>query len=239
MRKIFTLMLLVPFLALGQNKTVLNSFRIYPKPDKVTEFNKALANHAQKYHTGDWKWRVWSIESGPESGGYMVSEGPSSWDLIDKRGDISPEHLSDWDNNVSPLTINQGTAIYLTFKPELGTAQMTDYADKIIINHMTALPGRIQAVEDLIKKQKKMWENGKESIAVYSLLASGEPGYVVVSRLRGGLKELAEGFRKPIAERYNEANGAGSFDTFLKDYAGAVQKRWSELLIYRPELSSK
>ena len=40
-------------------------------------------------------------------------------------------------------------------------------------------------------------------------------------------------------ERYNELNGAGSWDTYLKDYADAVEKRWSELLVYQPKLSSK
>jgi len=50
---------------------------------------------------------------------------------------------------------------------------------------------------------------------------------------------MAEGFRKPLNERYNAANGDGSFDVFLKDYEDAVERRWSELLIYKPSLSSK
>lgn len=240
MRKIFIcLMMLIPVMAISQTKNVLSSFRVYPKPEKGTEFEKALANHAQKFHTGDWKWRVWSIESGPESGGFMVAEGPSSWEAMDKRGDISAEHIADWNQNVMPLTTSQGTANYSVFKPELSTVQLTDYADKIIINHMTAKPGQISVVEELIKKQKRVWENSKESMAVYSTMASGEPGYITVTRLKGGLKELSEGFRKPMKDRFNETNGAGSFDAFLKDYANAVEKRWSELLIFHPELSSK
>jgi hypothetical protein len=42
-----------------------------------------------------------------------------------------------------------------------------------------------------------------------------------------------------MKDRYNEVNGAGSFDAFLKDYGDAVEKRWSEMLFYHPELSSK
>jgi hypothetical protein len=53
------------------------------------------------------------------------------------------------------------------------------------------------------------------------------------------LKELAADYRKPLPERYNAVYGAGSFDAWLKDYADAVQSRWSELLIYKPLLSSK
>ncbi len=239
MKKILIFLLLVPVLGMSQTKNVLNSFRVYPKPEKVSEFGKALANHAQKFHTGDWKWRVWSIESGPDAGGFMVTEGPNSWETMDKRGDISDQHTADWDNNVSPLTTSRGASDYLAFKADLSTVEMTDYADKIVITHMTARPGQVAATEELIKKLKKVWEGGKESIAVYSIVASGDPGYVTVSRLKNGLKELADGYRKPFPERYNDANGADSWNSYLKDYANAVEKRWSELLIYQPDLSSK
>jgi hypothetical protein len=42
-----------------------------------------------------------------------------------------------------------------------------------------------------------------------------------------------------MSERYVAANGANSWADFLKDYSNIVEKRWSELLIYRPDLSSK
>ena len=104
---------------------------------------------------------------------------------------------------------------------------------------MIARPGKIGNVSDLIKKLKKAWAAGNESVAVYRAVASGDPAYLTVTRLKQGLKELAEGFRKPLNERYNAANGEGTFDSFLKDYADAVEKRWSELLTYKSNLSSK
>ncbi len=239
MRKFLLVLLLVPLLGIGQTKTVLSSNRLFAKNDKVSEFEKALANHAQKYHTGDVKWRVWSIQSGPDAGGYMITEGPSSWDILDGRGDISAEHTADWEKNVLPLTTGQGQRAYYDFQADLGTVTLTDYADKIVINHMTAKPGKIVNAQGLIQRLKKVWEADKESVAVYSAAFSGEPSYITVTRLRNGLKELASDYRKPLADRYNEANGAGSFDTWLKDYSDAVQNRWSELLIYKPKLSSK
>ena len=239
MKKIFLMLLLIPVLGISQTKTVVTSNRLFAKNDKASEFEKALTNHAQKYHTGDVKWRVWSIESGPDAGGYMVTEGPSSWETLDGRGDISAEHTADWEKNVMPLTTGQGQSAYYEFQADLSTVQLTDYADKIIINHMTAKPGKIVNVTDLMQRLKKVWEAGKESTAVYSAAYSGAPGYITVTRLKGGLKELASNYRKPLPERYNEIYGAGSFDTWLKDYSEAVQSRWSELLIYKPKLSSK
>jgi hypothetical protein len=117
--------------------------------------------------------------------------------------------------------------------------QLTDYADKIVINHMVAKPGKIGAIPDIIRKLKNVWQAGGESVAVYQVIASGDPGYLTVTRLKAGLKELATGYRKPLKDRYNTANGEGSFDVFLKDYSEDVENRWSELLIYKPGLSSK
>ena len=169
----------------------------------------------------------------------MITEGPNSWVTMDGRGDLSAEHTADWEKNIAPLTTNQGSQSYFEFIADLSTVELTDYADKILINHMIAKPGRIVNVRDLIKKMKNVWQAGKESVAVYRAVASGDPAFLTVSRLKQGLKEMDESFRGPLNDRYNTANGAGSFDAFLKDYADAVERRWSELLIYKPELSSK
>jgi len=239
MRRMLVIGLLIPLVGICQTKNVLTSSRVFAKPDKVTEFKKALAAHAQKYHTGDWKWRVWSIESGPDAGGYMITEGPNSWDRMDGREDISAEHTADWERNVAPLTEGQGSQSYFEFVEDLGTVQLTDYANKILITHMIAKPGKLTAIVEMIKKMKKVWQDGNESVAVYRAVASGDPGYIYVSRMKQGLKEMANDFRKPLAERYNASNGDGSFDAFLKDYADIVERRWSELLTFDPNLSSK
>ncbi|CAN5727440.1 hypothetical protein BH10BAC2_BH10BAC2_15570 [soil metagenome] len=239
MKKFIFLLLLLPVLGIAQTKTVITSNRLFAKNDKTGEFEKALTNHAQKYHTGDVAWRVWSIQSGPDAGGYMVTEGPTTWSTLDGRADISAEHTADWEKNVLPLTEGQGQSGYYDFEADLSTVQLTDYADKIVITHMTAKPGKIVDMKALIQKLQKVWVADGQSVAVYSIVSSGEPGYITVTRLKNGLKELASDYRKPMAERFNAANGAGSYDAWLKDYADVVQMRWSELLIYQPLLSSK
>ncbi len=239
MKKFFFLLLVLPVFGIAQTKTLLTSNRLFAKNDKAGEFEKALSSHAKKYHTGDVAWRVWSIESGPDAGGYMVTEGPTTWSTLDSRGDIGAEHTADWEKNVLPLTEGRGQSGYYDFEADLSTVQLTDYADKIVITHMTAKPGKVNKTKALIEKLKKMWLADKESVAVYAVAYSGEPGFIAVTRLKTGLKELAADYRNPQADRFNAANGAGSFDSWLNDYAEAVQSRWSELLIYKPLLSSK
>jgi hypothetical protein len=239
MRKIFLLLLLLPLLGISQNKNVVNATRIFPKADKILEFEKALANHAQKYHTGDWKWRVFEIQSGPDAGGYHITEGPNSWETLDKRGDLGAEHTADWAKNVSTLTTGAGSQSYAVYDTALSTVQITDYADKILINRVSPKPGMVVGVIEIIKKLKKVWQAANETVAVYATVASGAPQYLMVSRMKAGLKELDPAFRKPLPERFNEVYGAGAWDYYLADYAKNVESRWSELLFLRADLGSK
>lgn len=239
MRKFFFLILLIPFFGMSQTKNVVNSNRFFPKADKVLEFEKALAAHAQKYHAGDWKWRVFEIQSGPDAGGYHVTEGPTSWDALDTRGNLGAEHNNDWNKNVAIYLTDKSESTYGVYVDSLSTIALTNYSDKIIISHIYPKPGMINGVIGLVKKLKKVWMDGNENVAVYQIVSSGEPQIVTVTRLKEGLKELADGYRKPTAERYNAAYGAGAWDAYLADYAKYVDNRWSEILFYRADLSSK
>ncbi len=239
MRKLIAFWLFIPFIGLGRTKNVLSNFRVFPKTDKVVEFEKALMTHAQKFHAGDWKWRVFEVQSGPDAGAYSVSEGPNSWEQLDGRGNISPEHGLDWDKNVMPLTTGGGTASYGEYNAELSTAELTDFTDKVSINHVYAKPGKFGEVIALIRKLKKVWQQSNQSVAVYQSIASGTPGFLVVTRLKGGLKELATGYRKPLPERYDAANGEGSFELYTQKFEASVERRWDELLTFRADLSSK
>src|SRR5687768_434157 len=239
MRKFQLLLLLMPLAAMSQNKNVVSAFRVFPKVDKASAFEKAFIAHATKFHTGDWKWKVYEIQSGPDATGFHVIEGPLSWETFDKRADLGAAHIADWNNNVMPNTSERGTATYSEFIEDMSTVKLTDYADKIIINHLIPKPGMTTALDELVKKMKGTWTAGNESVAVYRAIASGDPQLIYVNRLKEGLKELDASFRKPMPERYAAANGANSWTDFLKDYANIVEKRWSELLFHRADLSSK
>jgi hypothetical protein len=239
MKKLFLLFMVIPLFGLTQTKNVGHAFRVFPKPDKISEFEKAFTAHAQKYHTGDWRWRVFEIQSGPDAGGFHVVEGPLTWEQFDGRGNLGAEHQADWNKNVSPLTTGEGTQGYSTFSEELSTVKLTDYADKIIINHAYPKPGMINKTTALMKQLKKVWEASNESVAVYNVVNSGEPQVIAVTRLKNGLKELDPSFRKPLPERFEATNGEGSWNNYLEDYAEAVERRWSEMLFYRADLSSK
>jgi hypothetical protein len=239
MRKFLIGLLALPFIALAQDKTVVSVNRVFPKQDKVQMFEKALAAHAQKYHKGDFAWRVYSIESGPDAGGYHITEGPASWDAFDKRGDLGAEHTADWDRNVAPLLTDRVSNSYSVFRPELSSVELTAYSDKISITHVYPKPGYSGDLEEMLKKLKKVWDASGQTIAVYESSGSGEPQMALVTRYKQGLKERERNFRAPMKERYESANGSGSWESYTQSIRSGVERSWSEMLFLKPALGSK
>jgi hypothetical protein len=239
MRKIFMFGLFLPLIGICQTKNVVSASRYFPKVDKVQEFEKALANHAQKYHTGDWKWKVFEIESGPDAGGYHVTEGPNSWEQLDSRGNISAEHMNDWNKNVTPFLTDRYSSSYAEYNEELSTIQLADFTDKIAITHVFPKTGYGDKVEELLKKLKKAWVAGDQTVAVYTSSSSGPAQYILVTRYKQGLKEREKNFRKPFKDRYETGNGEGSYENYMQAIREYIDHTWSELLFARADLSSK
>jgi hypothetical protein len=116
---------------------------------------------------------------------------------------------------------------------------LTAYSDKIAITHVYPKPGYSGDLEDIIKKLKKTWDASSQTIAVYEGSSSGEPQMALVTRYKNGLKERERGFRAPMKERYESANGSGSWDNYNQLIRAAVDHSWSELLFLKKDLSSK
>lgn len=239
MRKLVLLCLLVPCMVLAQKKNVVNTNRVFPKVDKVLEFEKALAVHAQKYHTGDWKWRVFEIQSGPDAGGYHITEGPASWDQIDGRGDLGSEHNIDWNKNVAIYLTDRGSSSYAVYQDSLSSVALTDYSKMINITHFYPKIGWGYKFREVLANFKKVWEAGGEYVAVYMASSSGPAQYTTVTRYKQGLKERESGFRKPFKDRYEAMFGADSWEKVDEVYKQYIENIWSELLSFRADLSSK
>ncbi len=240
MKKLLFSLLLLPFLSSAQDKNVITIDRYFPKADKVSQFEKALAAHAQKFHKGDVQWRVYTVETGPDAGAYHVVEGPTSWDALDNRGDISKAHTDDWNMNVQPLLSDRAAQTgYLTFRQDLSTAIQTDYSDKISVLHLFQNPGYRGDVENLIKDMKKAWTDNGDFVAVYEASSSGEPQFAIVTRYKNGLKDRVAINRQSMQSIFAKAGDQSSWNRYIENYKQSVNHQWSEMLFFKPELGSK
>ena len=239
MKLLSLLLMLIPFAGISQTKNVISTQRVFPKMDKLGEFEKALAAHAQKYHTGDAHWRVFTIQSGPDMGGYHITEGPTSWEGEDTRGNLGEEHTADWRKNVSFHLTDRLSGGYSVYVDSLSTVALSDFTDKIQITHVYPKLGWNNKVVSMIKRLKAAWIAEGSTIAVYQTNGSGPAQYTLVNRYKQGLKEKASDFRKPFKDTYDSVHGAGAYEEYLEDLRLYVNEVWSELLFMRKDLSSK
>jgi hypothetical protein len=239
MRKFLFILLCLPVIAGAQKKNVVNATRVFPKADKIDQFEKAIAAHAQKYHKGDWAWRVYSIETGPDAGGYQFVEGPVSWSSFDSRGTLGQEHTDDWNKNLSIYLTDKTSNIYLVAIDSLSTTQVGNFTDKILVTHTFPRLGYGTQYIDHILKMKKAWEAGKQAVVVYQTAASGKSGYAFVYRLQDGFKEFEDTYRDAFRKRYEMGNGAGSWDAYIQNLRTIMNdESWTEILVLQPKLSS-
>lgn len=233
------LIMVMPLWSMAQTKNVISTHRVFPKIDKVSEFERALANHAQKYHSGDAAWRVFAIQTGPDMGGYQINEGPKTWESEDARGDLGAAHMEDWNKNVAIYLTDKQSAGYYEFIDSLSSVAIGDVTDKINITHVYPKMGQNDNVVLMIKRLQKTWEASGVSVAVYKSNSSGQFHYLIVTRYKEGLKEKTPGFRKPFKDVYEEVNGQGSYAQYQKDLAEYLEQSWSELLFVKKDLGSK
>jgi len=238
MKKLLFIGMIIPVFSIAQNSAIVSITRFFPKSDKFAEFEKAAKNHAQKYHTGDYKWRVYTVETGPDAGSYMMVEGAPSWEHIDKRGTLGTDHNNDLYKNLLP-TVDKTTQMFITFREDLSSVQQGDYSEKAAITHVFPKVGKSLMTENDIKSSKKVWEESKQNVAVYEASSSGPAQYLLVYRYKDGLKERDPGFRKPVKERYDAVYGAGAYDKFMASIAEATESAWGEMIYYNADLSSK
>jgi hypothetical protein len=216
---------------------VLSSYRVMPKPGHAKQLEAALAAHARKYHKGDQAWRVGTIMSGPESGMYHITEGPTSWKSIDSRGDLGAEHMKDYETTVSPHVEKSTPDLYLTYQTSLSTTDATKWTNKVGIQHLVVKPGRGGPASDGLRKWKAIYEKLGMTVAVWRTSWSGESSYALVFRLKDGFRTFDEptpAFRKTADELF----GAGEYDRLQQAAGENFSRMWSELIEFKPALGS-
>jgi hypothetical protein len=243
MKKIFTITSLILVLAAGllqaQDKATLSSFRILAKPGKDEALKKAIAAHAAKYHTGNWKWRVFNVLSGAEEGAYMINEGPNSWTDLEGRKDISDEHSRDYENSVLPLVEKTLPHGYLTYQRQYSTDSAGGSFKKALLRHIYLKPGKGQRYMNHLATWKKVWEKLGLKTAVWASFFSGQPQVVIASRLPNGFVDLEKSWGKEMREAFDELEGTGAHVRYLEDLSQFVDRVDEEIIELMPELSSK
>jgi len=250
MKKLACLMLAMalPVIAVAQEKKdtpaepkkdiVITSFRITVKDGHEDAFKAAIASHAQRFHKGDWAWRVGEVVSGPGGNTYQIVEGPFSWTALDGRGDLGAEHMKDYATNVAPHVEKATPDTYATYEEKLSTVGPTEYTNKVIVARYTVKPGKGSLAFDVLKSFKAVSAKRGLSVAVWHTAHSGDNVYALAYRLKGGWKDLdmdLPSMRKILEETV----GPNEYGRLQAATAEAFSAITSEMVEYNPELGSK
>jgi hypothetical protein len=236
------LVLLCPLMLLAEEapkKQTLEAYRIFAKDGHDAALRAALAAHAAKYHTGNWKWRVSDVLTGPDSGSLMITEGPNSWTDLETRGDLGAEHQKDYETTILPHVERTTPDAYETYEPDLSSVPPGAFANtKTLISHIFPKPGRGAQEADLLKHWKKVWEKRGINVGVWVSFFSGEQQFTVVYRLKDGWKDIdmAGPSNRAAAD---EIYGPGGFDRMMEQTERNVARSYGEMIEFKPELSSK
>jgi hypothetical protein len=241
-----TLMLLLPLIGFAQEakkegpkKETISSYRVLAKDGHDAALKAALAAHAQKFHTGNWKWRVSEVLSGPDMGAYMIVEGPNSWTDLEGRGDLGPDHQKDYDTNILPHVDRSTPEIYGVYQADLSTVTAGAFSPtKTLISRVFIKPGRNSHYANALKTWKKVWEKRDTNVGVWVTFFSGEPSYLLVYRLKNGWKDLDEDIIS-MRKAADEIGGAGTYDRLMEENAADIERSVGEMISFKPELSSK
>jgi len=223
----------------AQEKSTLSTYRVSPKPGKDSALKKALADHVAKFHTGDWKWRVFSVLSGSDEGSYQLNEGPNSWTTLEGRKEISDEHQRDYETNIAPLVEKSTPQAYLLLRREFSTDSVSNTFKKALLRHIYPKPGRGVRYMESLGVWKKVWEKLGIKVTVWSSFYSGEPRWVTAVRLQKGFVDLEQPMGKALADTYDAIAGPGAYARFLDDLSQNVSRIDEEVIELQPELSSK
>ncbi len=216
-------------------ENVISSYRIFAKPGQDEALKAAVSAHSKKYHTGAFRWRIYSVLSGPDAGSYQIVEGPFSWTAFDDRGDLAADHNKDYETRIAPLVEKTTADTYLHYEEELSTVALTAFSTKAVVTTVHPKPGRTPATRELLKTWKKVWEKRGFNLAVYSSQMSGEPQFKLVRRFKAGWKDLDADVLGQ-AEAFTELGI--SYTDVLEDMAKNTERTYSEMIELETELGS-
>lgn len=220
-------------------RNVLSSYRVLPMPGKDAQLRKALLEHATKYHSGTWKWRVFQVLSGPDEGAYMINEGVNSWTDLEGRKDISDEHQRDYERTILPLSERTLPSLFLTYQKDFSTDSAAGPMKKALLRHYFLKPGKGGRLAPHLTLWKKAYEKVGMKVGVWGSFFSGPPQIVVSFRLANGWADLEKPWGKLSREAYDEIAGAGAFVRYTEDLDSYVDHSVEEMIEFLPDVSPK
>jgi len=209
------------------------------KPGMTAQYEQGRVKHMawHKAQNDSWSWETWEIQTGDNTGGYLIASCDHAWNDFDARDKFN---VADGQNAQQTMgsTLAGETMSYYTVRPDLGTPSTTGAPPPYLNTIYFHL--KPDAMADFNEGVKKVTAGvtkvgGGSPQTWYSLASGGNGPQVVLVQERKSMSEMA-GTGKSLEEMMQEAYGDQGAAILAGLRKGYYSSR-SELLHYRPDLS--
>lgn len=225
--------------AFAQNNYVMyeNTY-LQVKTDMYKEFNKAMADHNQKFHSAadPYHANVWMVSTGAYAGCFVWSMGPCTFSHLDARPN-DQAHTEDWLYNVMPTIKSVKETGYWKRAEKLSYVPQDSIFTKLLITIYDLESWQGYRFKEIVKKVVEVYEAKKYDrlFSVYypqTDMANGRDAAIVWGyRKYANLDEDME-FKKD----FEEVHGEGSWDKVMDEYKAVVVESVDEMWELIPEL---
>ncbi len=160
MKNLFYLFLLSPMVLFAQTSSDYLVFQIATlnvSPANSSQVEASMAEHNKKFHAaGPHGARVYTVETGPNSGAYKWVMGPAPWSAFDTRPSDDMHNL-DWKSNVSLQLEEGGNNEYTRLDPALSRFQKDFTINKLFVRYYDIERGKIEEAKEILKNINKVF----------------------------------------------------------------------------------
>ncbi|HUK23839.1 MAG TPA: hypothetical protein VLV49_04610 [Terriglobales bacterium] len=228
--------------AFAQEKTV-NVGEVYfmmPKPGMSSQFEQGRKKHMEWHRKNNdtWSWTMFQIMTGDGTGGYISSTFGHTWKDFDTWEEkLGMADAADSEINLVPYLASDTESIWrvmteVTHPPSSTPPKMLE------VLHFMLKPGTesdfhyaISKVSEAIVKAN--WPN---TATWYELVNGGEGPHYVLVIPHDNWADMAEP-TPSFSEMLEKTLGRHEADMLMQSFDKTVAREWSEIAVYRPDLS--
>lgn len=246
MKKTFFLWLFIAaaFFANSQGSTLYKVNILKPRSGMKSAFEATWKTHMDKFHKTSDKRNVYEVTSGPESGSFVIVEGPISYADMDKKMPTAKDHGLDLEKNFSPK-LEPGNQNFIAQWRDTLSYNADAVADKYVLTVTVVKDGKM--ADYLTELRKTILTLGKigSKISITTLVkqfAGSSPTIMSIRNLKDGFQELDADYFKMAPTAFKDAYikdyGQEAWDNRLKLLVDDVVSRDQHFEIRRADLSS-
>lgn len=217
-------------------------YTVKAKPGHAAQLEAGLKKHRDFHQqVGDkFDWVAWQIETGPETGAYVVGSFGHTWKDFDSQEAFGEKDMADYTANVTPHE-ESVRGSYWDLQRELSLAPENSGSAKFLqLVHFRLKPTKVARFRELVGKVnealKKADPQGRRRARWYALVNGGDgPDYALVQDRDSWADFGPSG--KSAVEALREAFGVEEGNAIWAAFPECYDGTSSYVMRYRPDLS--